>query len=347
MTNTNIFGSLKLTRILTEYIGWATLIGMDDLDRVGWEEFSAFLLYDKKISNKRSSVWAIKARFNCLKTFFKTKPFTRQSFIDFIACCKQKGNSNSTINKYIALAKNLARYLKIAEFEDMTYFREPRQKEVDALSWEELKRVAEVRLEYKTSKKGLTSDVQNDRWYCLITFLSQLGCRISEALDLTWPYLKDGIVTFVDTKNGDDRQCKITPELYQKILQLPRLSDKVFDLSDIGTVNLELKKRALKCHINKQIYPHIIRHSVATNLTLSGAQIQLVQKLLGHRDVNTTIRYSHNNLRDLEAMLYGHSELWSETLNEDLLFKKATEFLDKLVNRKYYNYSITITKKSA
>ena len=54
------------------------------------------------------------------------------------------------------------------------------------------------------------------------------------------------------------------------------------------------KKYNKKSGINKKITAHILRHTFATNLLINGAGIAYIQKLLGHSDINTTIRhYAH------------------------------------------------------
>jgi len=62
---------------------------------------------------------------------------------------------------------------------------------------------------------------------------------------------------------------------------------------DPGVLQKAVRKAAQQAKINKPISPHIFRHSFATHLLQNGYDIRTVQELLGHKDVKTTMIYTH------------------------------------------------------
>lgn len=154
----------------------------------------------------------------------------------------------------------------------------------------------------------------------MFTLLYACGLRVSELTQLTWKNIslnqryirvigkgnKERIVPFF---KGFEKQLKEYKEKYwQKISKC----DSVF-ISNHGNtltsrgVQYLMQKHADDIGMNMKIHPHMFRHSFATHLLDNGADIRVVQELLGHSSLSTTQIYTHVSMNRLkEAYSQAH-----------------------------------------
>jgi site-specific recombinase XerD len=79
----------------------------------------------------------------------------------------------------------------------------------------------------------------------------------------------------------------------------PRSTEDGVFINRFGTrltqraIQILIRKYALKAGIDERVHPHLLRHSFATHLLDNGAELRVVQELLGHTNPNTTQIYLH------------------------------------------------------
>lgn len=186
----------------------------------------------------------------------------------------------------------------------------------EVLSVEEIDQlIAAIRLD---SKEG-----QRNR--AMIEVLYSCGLRVSELcnLKLSDLFLDEGFIK-VKGKGSKERLVPISPRavkelrLYfidRNLWQIPpEYQDYVFITVKRGTRNIGrimvfhlIKQLAEKAGINKNISPHTLRHSFATHLLEGGANLRVIQAMLGHESIATTEIYTHiDRSRLREEILLHH-----------------------------------------
>ena len=140
------------------------------------------------------------------------------------------------------------------------------------------------------------------RDYALILFLYASGCRISEALAARREDLVEGWLRIRYAKGAKERMVPLAPaalEALEEYLAHSDLSSSYLWLNYRG----EPLSRVSAYKIVKKylgVSPHVLRHSFASALILGGADLRVVQELLGHSSLITTQIYTHIERKHLK-----------------------------------------------
>lgn len=165
-----------------------------------------------------------------------------------------------------------------------------------------------------------TQDPRGHRDRTMLEVLYATGLRVSELVDLQpgQVSLTQGLVRVMG-KGGKERLVPLGEEAIawladfargpRQELLAGRLSDYLFPTSRSDHMTRQafwqlIKRYAFAAGIHKALSPHTLRHAFATHLLNHGADLRVVQMLLGHSDLSTTQIYTHvarERMKDLHA----------------------------------------------
>ncbi|GJM23988.1 MAG: site-specific tyrosine recombinase XerD [Phycisphaerae bacterium] len=227
---------------------------------------------------------------------------------------REEGLSVSSIARHLTSIRMLLRYLfseKIILKDIVSLLDSPKK-------W----RLVPDTLNYRDVHHILEAPEENGEFYprdkAILELLYATGMRVSELVDLTMSRINFnvGYVRVI----GKGRKERIVPvgstalaatrkyiETQRKELTRDESTEAVF-LSRTGrpidrsAVWRIVRKYTQNAGVRKKVSPHTLRHSFATHLLQGGADLRVVQELLGHTDVATTQIYTHVDDSRLKAV---------------------------------------------
>ncbi len=166
----------------------------------------------------------------------------------------------------------------------------------------------------------VTRDPLGNRDRAMLEVLYATGLRVSELVNLkiNQVNVNQGVLRIVG-KGDRERLIPLGEESVKWLAQfaqgarmeilLERQSDYLFPTRRGERMTRQafwhiIKRYALKAGINKDLSPHTLRHAFATHLLNHGADLRVVQMLLGHSDLSTTQIYTHvarERMKELHA----------------------------------------------
>lgn len=224
------------------------------------------------------------------------------------------GKSNSSVIRMVTTLRNFFGYLvreKVVANNPMNDVRPPKKAEhlPAVLSIEEIDRLLQAPIE--DTPLGLRNRT-------LLEVMYATGLRVSELVNLKMSDLHLQLGLIQTLGKGDKERIIPIGEIaidwltrYFNESRIVLLKDKespyVF-LNDRGNqisrqgIWKIIKKLVTTAGITKDVSPHTLRHSFATHILENGADLRIVQELLGHADISTTQIYTHISKKRLSEV---------------------------------------------
>ncbi|MEN5307205.1 tyrosine-type recombinase/integrase [Chryseobacterium cucumeris] len=220
---------------------------------------------------------------------------------DYIRYLKQRKNknnpekllSNSTVNNHLTALKLYKSYRKEIE-----------QKETNLVICRNLKtHIPEIEILNPEEIQILLENAETTRDKAVIASLYYLGLRAGESAELLLEDvdLENAKVLVRKSKTGYQREVPIHSkalEVFEEYVKERIHKGECFLQGQKGNLTVSgiefiIEKVAEKSSVKKKIYPHLLRHSIATHLLRNGMKLEKVSRFLGHRSLESTQRYTH------------------------------------------------------
>ena len=275
------------------------------------EEFCDYLLIDKHYSQN-----TIDSYKNDLVKFFN---FINKSLLDVnkddVKKCLKKLSEDNLDERTIA--RNISTFKSFYKF--FMIEKKIKDNPVESISQPKLGKKLPNTLSEDEVDKLLNIDLIDNYSYrnkAMLELLYATGLRVSELVNLKVydVNLNEAIVKTMG-KGSKERiiplgdyalnALRVYIDEYRNSLFKKEINDYLF-LNNHGKKMTRqgffkiIKKLANEKGIKKEISPHTLRHSFATHMLKHGADLRIIQELLGHSDVSTTQIYTHVSNEELE-----------------------------------------------
>lgn len=257
-------------------------------------DFCDFLEHDLKISN--------------------ISEVTRDIITRYLSIMQKDGKAPATLARHLAALKSFCHFMLKEKMLDL----DPTQNIDTPKLPKKLPRVLSVSEVDRLLQQPSCSSPAGSRDKGMLELMYATGLRVSELINLKINHvnLETGYVRCFGKGSkerivpiGNVAKKYVTSYLNTARVKLAKvpLEDSLF-INQMGRPLTRqgfwkiLKKYAHKAGIKKDITPHTLRHSFATHLLENGADIRVVQEMLGHADIATTQIYTHLTTHHLKEI---------------------------------------------
>ena len=271
-------------------------------------EFIDYLHFEKGLSEKTIKSYKVDLRGFFDVTTKEYDKIIKEDIYKYIEDIKKRFKHN-TVQRKVSSVKSFFKFLYV----NKNIKKDPSN---TIKSMQKEKRLPEVLSEDDFNKilETFNHESKNVRNKLILKLLIASGARISEIINLKVLEISDNNYEYIRVlgKGSKYRYIPIYNSLANEIKEYVKNNRKFLAKSEkdyklFPNVRREqfyttLREHAKMCGIEKRVYPHIIRHSIATILLKNGADIRMVQELLGHSSISTTQIYTHVEKSKLKSV---------------------------------------------
>lgn len=242
---------------------------------------------------------------------------TRSHIVKHIEELSQAGRASSSLRRAVSSIRMFHHHLKmtgVTTTDPSLYLESPKAEKQLPDTWSQ----AEVE---RLLDSVPTSDPLSLRDRAMLELLYGTGMRVSELLGLDLDDLQFELGYLQCEGKGERARIipvsSVAQSFVERYIQQARnglggretealfLNGRGGRLSRQGFWKM-IKRRAKLAGIDKEITPHVLRHSFATHLLENGADLRAIQQMLGHADLATTQVYTHVNNSRLHDVYRKH-----------------------------------------
>ena len=225
-------------------------------------------------------------------------------FSNFLKICSKKNYSKSTINRKITSVRSFLIWSA-----ENNYFERNLIKSVASLKTDKkLPNVLTANYINELLNSLPVSNNKEIRDKAILELMYSSGLRVSEVSNLKIQDIRSNKSIKVLGKGSKERILPITERAFECINNYIMVSREIFTNEKsgqflfLGIRGGKLSDREIRRIVKLRVgtFPHSIRHTFATHLLDGGADLRIVQELLGHNDPNTTQIYTHVSKKQLK-----------------------------------------------
>ncbi len=238
-------------------------------------------------SSRQSRLVALRLLISEIGPNILLSSISKHTISAFVQNCRNRGRKPSTINRYLSLLSAICTRareywdcktpnFKISQFkqsepvENIKYFR----------NMDDVRRIIDCAAPH----------LQPIIWTAIYT-----GLRRGRILSLKWDHVDfDNAQIIFIGKNGLNQSVPIVPQLFTLLSKLPHVGEYVFTYRGhpITDIKKGWRNACKRAGIPYQSF-HTLRHTVATWLLRDSHDLRLVKDVLGHKTIQTTLKYAH------------------------------------------------------